>query len=192
MEATAGCIVEASRDVDVRWLQRQGWLHPGTATSISWTDNRTGETVASIGVRTSPDKVVFSYRYSRQGQEWEDVEDPIAVTWTPCNYGGQRPWFICPGCISRVAILYAGGPHFLCRHCYKLTYASQRETWTDRAMRRARRIRQRFDGSLSLLEPFPPKPKWIRWRTYWRLRKVSEAANLDSWLVMRRQFGRAS
>jgi Transposase DDE domain len=32
------------------------------------------------------------------------------LEWTPCNYGGARPWFLCPmdGCRRRVAVLYAG------------------------------------------------------------------------------------
>ena len=33
---------------------------------------------------------------------------PIQLDWTPCHYGGSRPWFRCPtkGCGLRVAILY--------------------------------------------------------------------------------------
>src|SRR5215212_5423356 len=40
--------------------------------------------------------VVFSYRHrGGLGGEWEDVKEPISL-WTPCNFGGERPWFICP------------------------------------------------------------------------------------------------
>ncbi len=51
----------------------------------------------------------------------------IHLEWTPCAFGGSRPWFLCPGegCGRRVAILY--GPTFplLCRLCRDLAYASQ-------------------------------------------------------------------
>lgn len=180
--------VESYRSLDIGKLQKQGALQSGSVASMSWSDNRTGKTVASFGARTSSGKVVFSYRYARRGDDWQDVEEPVAITWTSCNYGGRRPWFICPGCSRRVAILYMGGRNFLCRHCHGLAYASQRETWSDRSMRRARKIRQRFGGGVSLLDPFPPKPKWIRWNTYWRLRHEAETASLNSWLEMDRRI----
>ena len=122
--------VESYRSLDIGKLQKQGALNPGAVASMSWSNNKTGKTVASIGLVTSTDKVVFSYRYARRGEESQDVEESVAITRTPCNYGGHRPWFICPGCSGRVAILYMGGPHFLCRHCYNPAYASQRETWS--------------------------------------------------------------
>ncbi len=61
-----------------------------------------------------------------QGQEL--VEGVAQLVWTPCNFGGFRPWFVCPGegCGRRVAILYGPGQgQMLCRHCRNLNYASQ-------------------------------------------------------------------
>ena len=46
-----------------------------------------------------------------------------------CHYGGERPWFLCPHCGRRVAILY-GGAVFACRTCYGLAYEVQREDET--------------------------------------------------------------
>ena len=47
---------------------------------------------------------------------------------TPCRFGGQRWWFICPlvNCSRRVGVLYLpyGAKYFGCRHCYNLTYES--------------------------------------------------------------------
>jgi hypothetical protein len=101
---------------------------------------------------------LLSYRHRRGlGGEWEDVEEPISLKWTPCNFGGERPWFICPGarCGRRVAILYGPGKYFLCRHCYDLRYESQREDKPHRALRRAQKIRQRLEGSANVMEPSP-------------------------------------
>ena len=50
----------------------------------------------------------------------------LRLAWTPCNYGGSRPWFLCPGCDRRAAILYVEGGRLLCRPCLGLSYPSQR------------------------------------------------------------------
>ena len=103
------------------------------------------------------------------------MEQPVYLTWTPCNLGGKRPWFVCPGvvggryCGRRVAILYSAGPYFLCRHCYDLTYRSRQASERLGPLHKARRIRQRLGGSANLMEPFPARPKGMHWSTYLRL-----------------------
>jgi hypothetical protein len=109
------------------------------------------------------------------GGEWEDVKEPVSLEWTPCNFGGERPWFVCPGvvngkrCGRRVAILYGPGKYFLCRHCYDLRYESQRKDKKDRALRRAQKIKTRFGGSANMLEPLPERPKGMHHDGYMRL-----------------------
>jgi len=63
----------------------------------------------------------------------------VSLSWTACNFGGERPWFICPGAGwgRRVAVLYGPGRTFLCRHCYDLVSKRQRENEMHRALRRA-------------------------------------------------------
>ena len=62
--------------------------------------------------------------------EWrgEQVAQELFLDWTPCNYGGLRPWFICMTCGRRVAKMYFGGKNFACRHCLDLTYRSCQES----------------------------------------------------------------
>jgi|SRR5579862_1036368 len=96
----------------------------------------------------------------------------IWIEWTPCNYGGKRPWLLCPeGCGNRVALLYYGyygdGPS--CRYCRQLIYETQQETRKNRAMHRAQSIRMQLGGSGSLRDPFPDKPKGMHFRTYLQL-----------------------
>ena len=55
------------------------------------------------------------------------MREPVELEWSECTYGGRRPWFLCPDCRERVALLYLGDGHFRCRHCLRLVYESQRE-----------------------------------------------------------------
>ena len=92
--------------------------------------------------------------------------ETIGLVRVPCRFGGSRPYFICPGvvngtsCGRRVTKLYSGGRYFLCRHCYGLAYASQREDEMDRALRRANKIRMRRGGQPGdAAEPRAGRPK---------------------------------
>jgi hypothetical protein len=120
----------------------------------------------------------------------------VHLTWTRCNYGGKRPWFICLGgvegdyCGRRVAKLYGADSYFLCRHCYRLVYDSQRQDYARRKLTKTQNIRARLGSSRSLLEPFPPKPKGMHWSTYWRLRLKAMVAEQQSLATMRVRFDR--
>jgi hypothetical protein len=156
--------VEECRSLDIRRLYREGLLEPGYRFSWSW--SRAGRQIASIGGvvlgSSRPERVVLLIRYrSGLGADWEDVQQPVELDWTPCNFGGERPWFICPGadCGRRVAVLYGPGRYFLCRHCYDLSYQSQRDNKMYRALHRAQDIRRRLGSSANMTEPFPEKPQ---------------------------------
>src|SRR5215212_9423673 len=160
--------------VDVRYLHREGLLTPGRWFSLRWSraGRETGSIHGAVEGNARPDRVILLYRPRRgQGGEWEDVMEPVPFTWTACNFGGERPWFICPGagCARRVAILYGPGRYFLCRHCYDLVYESQRENAMYRALRRAQSTRGRLGGSANMIAAFPEKPTGMHWRTYERL-----------------------
>jgi hypothetical protein len=172
--------------VDVRYLHREGLLIPGHSFSLRW--SRAGRQTGSIGGEVSDGRVTFFYRHRRGlGSEWEDVRESVPLTCTACNFGGKRPWFICPGadCGRRVAILYGPGRYFLCRHCYDLTYQSQRDNNMYRALHRAQDIRRRLGGSANMTEPFPEKPKGMHWRTYERLWWEHHEAEMDQLAGMR-------
>jgi hypothetical protein len=135
-----------------------------------------------------PEQVTLLYRHRRGlGGEWEDVREPVELAWTPCNFGGERPWFICPGasCGRRVAVFYGPGRYFLCRHCYDLSYQSQRENGIYRALHRAQDIRRRLGGSANMMEPFPEKPKGMHWKTYERLWWEHHEAEMEQLIGMR-------
>lgn len=157
------------RAIDVRRWRRNGLLEPGTAFGWNW--SREGEQVASIRVRIEHGRLRLIYRQCSYGDDWQDMDYPVALTWTTCNLGGSRPWFRCParGCGRRVAILY-GGEVFACRQCHQLAYPSQNEDGPSRAMRRAESIRRKLGWAGGVLDGGGwEKPKGMHWRTYYRL-----------------------
>lgn len=176
------------RELDIRRLQRDGWLTPGRAFGWHW--SRNGEEVASIQMRSEVDRVILKYRSRSHGGEWQPMEYPVALEWTQCNLGGRRVWFRCPalGCGRRVAILF-GGSVFACRHCHNLAYACQRETASDRTMRRAETIRSRFGWEAGIANPPGDKPKGMHWRTFERLKAEHDAFAHASWVGMAERLG---
>lgn len=170
-------LVEECWSLDVNRWHREGLLRPGLYFSWAW--ELKGEKKASIGVRTFPAAVELSYTIRPGKEDAEVVRYIVPITWTDCNYGGRRPWFVCPGkgCGRRVGKLYLYGKYFLCRYCHGLAYESQRADVLTSLIRKAQKIRRRLGGSSNLTLPFPKKPKWMHWKTYDEF--LSEAYNLE-------------
>lgn len=103
----------------------------------------------------------------------------IWLRWSPCNYGGHRPWFVCDRCNKRAGKLYNGGDFFICRQCLQLRYASQRRGAKSRRYLQALKLRLRLNGIANLNEPFPDRPKRMHQRTFDRLRRKAEALEAD-------------
>lgn len=165
-------LVEGCLYLDVNQFNRDGWLQAGQWSNLKWTNG------ANIDVKTMASAIELSYTISRDGRS-EQVRYQVALTWTQCNYGGKRPWFICPrdGCGRRVGMLYLDGKYFLCRHCHNLAYRSQREGKEWRLLHRSQeKFRKLGVGDRDDLY-FAQKPKGMHWKTYNRL--YEEATLLD-------------
>ena len=160
--------------LDIRKIARAELLKPGCSFSWQWT--RGGEKIASIGLRTETDRVVLNYRSRSNGDEWQDMNYPVYLAWSGCNYGGQRAWWLCPavGCGRRVAVLY-GGKVYACRHCHKLAYRTQREQPHDRASSKADKLRDRLGWEAGILNGNGGKPKGMHWRTFDSLQATHDA-----------------
>jgi len=111
-------------------------------------------------------------------------EQEIALTFTPCTFGGQRAWFSCPSCARRVGKVYlpctmCNGrgqrvASFLCRFCYGLTYEQRRERdgyWS--SLHRVDRIEARWMGEIS--DDWISKRKGQHWSTFNRWLEKREA-----------------
>ena len=164
------------RSLDVSWMNRQGMLGKHFPQIITW--SRGGEKIGTIQIIAQPTKIVLNYRHSRNDDQWQSHEYAVRLDLTSCQYGGQRPWFLCParGCGRRVAILYLGSCGiFACRHCYNLAYDCQRESFDDRACRRAEKIRDKLAWEPGILNGNGIKPKGMHWKTYRRLTAEHDA-----------------
>lgn len=172
--------VESCRSLDIDSLRREGCLRPGWSGGYQW--SREGEQVASIQIRADDSDLHLSYRIRVGGGEWTTVAETVPIAQAPCRFGGSRPYFLCPGivngvgCRRRVAKLYGAGRYFLCRHCYRLVFPSQREDTLDRTRRRAAKIRRRLGGDPDLISPFPERPRGMWHRTFERLRDKTIAS----------------
>src|SRR6266404_5235967 len=88
----------------------------------------------------------------------DQLDSPsVELTWTPCNFGGMRPWYLCPQCGRRCGYLYRSESEYVCRICLGLGHRSQRESAFDRLMRRVLKARLRVGGLTSILDLFPPQ-----------------------------------
>ena len=101
----------------------------------------------------------------------------VDLVWTAPTYGGRRWWFLCPRTGRKVSKLFLpnGGWHFWSRQAYRLGYACQREDRFSRLQRRAARLNRQLGGEgWRTWDIPPPKPKWMRWRTYEEKYKIWE------------------
>lgn len=119
--------------IDIRKWKRKGFLSEGKR-KCRWL-NEDGEQVGSISVETQPSLIVLRYYATEPGGKSEQIEDPISLDQTIGGPGWMRSWFRCPGCGTRVAILYLR-KYFRCHHCFGLVYPSQKVTPSQRALTR--------------------------------------------------------
>jgi len=135
--------VEECRHLDVNKLkdifkgdEEDGNGEEANTGVLSWGDGDTDD--YTVGFRVEEHENGHEYLHLKyttgtdhdDGVEQRKHEYPVRVEYTPCNFGGERPWFRCPrgSCHERVAKLYnpPRGRLFLCRDCHELSYLSSR------------------------------------------------------------------
>ena len=166
---------EASCDLSIFSLNKLGLLTGKQSTAKIWQHNLTGQrTVVFLTADVTGDPYVqLTYTL---GNTYE-YDYQVSLLTSPCNLGGVRYWFACPGCSERVGVLYLarGDAHFRCRHCNNLTYLSRnrcvveswghtgrqldklrgeikRWTWRGRPTRKVRRLRA-LERKMGVFEP---------------------------------------
>lgn len=159
--------IEDRQRIGVKQMHDGGVLQEGVRATFSWS-KRDG-TECGMGLAYRDDNLVMHYQLIRESKEPEPVVIILPVEWTPCFYGGHRPWFHCPDCKRRCLFVYAHFTRYTCRRCVGLPYHSQGSTSFDRAAERANRIRERLGWEGGFLNGMSIRPKGMHRKRFVRL-----------------------
>jgi hypothetical protein len=143
--------------------------------AFGWTNNHTGELVASALISTHLQNDSCGWFHIKMG-ELDQRFDLVAVS---RHLGGRQWYFKCPP-THRCSVLWMppGATRFGGRHEWgrQVAYRSQFFTAVDRAHRGKAKVKAQLIGDCDPDEwELPPKPKWMRWRTYEALERKFDA-----------------
>lgn len=116
-----------------------------------WQDDET------FAIRWDFEDSLLHLHFTRDGI---DRTQKIHLVRTPCHFGGQRAWLLCPECGWRVGKVYLPQTYFIgdlhawrfaCRHCYDLTYEQRRSNRNLQSVyeMRAERLAERWLGEIT-------------------------------------------
>lgn len=138
-----------------------------------WHEGVEGELSATVLPLEGRAPVVrLCYRFDHFSRTTGDQSQFIHLEWSPAHFGGRRWWWVCPRTGRRVTKLYLpnGAIQFWSRQAFGLDYQSTRETWLDRAHRKAARLYRKLGSdSDTFSDHYPDKPKGMHWKTYNRI-----------------------
>jgi hypothetical protein len=156
--------------LDLNQIARQGLLKPGAHSGpfvIRWTNTCSQEEIARGLISADMQGgIEGSLRIQIGG-----LDQTIILIPSLRHYGGCQWYFMCPRLNRRASVLWmpSGARRFASRYAWlgKVAYSSQFMTPVDRAHLGQARIRSRLIGDLDPNDwDLPPRPKWMRWRTY--------------------------
>jgi hypothetical protein len=161
--------VETALALDIRMLAREGALRSDGATNLSvymfWS------WLTGVSVYRDGDERATIF-YTRNGVR---TSEQVVMCWTVPNYGGRRPWWRCPGCARRCAVLFHDEGRFRCRTCLGLTYTMSQLSDHLRPLRQSVKRQLRFGWEIG--QPFPAKPPRMHQATW---RRVVESYNVKA------------
>jgi len=160
--------------IDINYLNRNKLIKPGNSFIVRW-KNKNNDVRSSISIMVYDGEIALSYKLKSSAGDSEKIKYKIPLDWTLCNFGGERPWFLCPNihCWRRCAKLYLSQKYFLCRRCNKLVYGTQRMNLWERLFHKAGKIKSKLDYG-------EDKPKGMHWKTYYDLIIRKEKAYRDA------------
>jgi len=168
--------VESVLDLDIRELHRAG-LIPGKTLEVTWSRGWSASSVAVSLIDFDNARIISR---SPNGRPFSE---PVALERTACNYGGARPWWLCPDCGRRCALLYLVGERFRCRCCGELTYTTSQSSRWIRSTRKSIKLGRRIGVEAGARRVF--KPPGMHWRTFERLVAEYTAAAVTASEAMR-------
>jgi len=166
--------LEDGLKLDLNHLARRGFVRFGAnigAHGITWTHSYWGQVARGIISAEMSDPHAAWLRI----QIGESVQR-ITLVSRSRNFGGRQWFFLCPATGHLATVLWKppGAARFCSRQAWgrQVAYASQFLDRDSRAHHGQSKINSRL-CSIGRFDPedwnFPPKPKWMRWKTYNRL-----------------------
>jgi hypothetical protein len=162
--------LEQGLKLDLNKLTCQGLVRPGAKVGphcIRWTCSYTGEEITR--------GLITANREGKYGGwlriQIESLDQWIDLSTHSRHFGGRQWYFECPVTHRHCSVLWMppGASRFCSRHTWgrQVAYASQFADPDNRAHLGQAKIKSRLIGTLDPDEwDLPPKPKWMRWRTY--------------------------
>jgi hypothetical protein len=154
--------------LDLNQLARKGFITFGTnigPRKIKWCNSQ-GEIASGVitAAMTDASRAWFLIAISGCVQQ-------ITLVSRPRHFGGSQFFFLCPATGGLATILWRppGASKFCSRQAWgrQVAYRSQFQDAATRAQFGKERIKARLIGDLDPEKwDLPPKPKWMRWKTY--------------------------
>jgi hypothetical protein len=166
--------LESGLKLGINRLIRRGFVRPGVITGavgIAWADKYTGDEIAS-GLITADLSGIEGWFRIQLGR----LDQRIMLTTRRRHFGGRQWYFVCPYTNRPASVLWKppGAQSFASRQKWErqVAYASQFMDRDARAHQGKAKITSRL-CSIGGFDPdqwdLPPKPKWMRWKTYNRM-----------------------
>jgi hypothetical protein len=155
--------------LDLNHLSRNGFIkfggHVGTR-GIAWRNSHQGEVASGVITADMTDPSNAWFRIAIGG-----FVQQITLVSRPRHFGGHQWFLVCPvtGGLATVLWKPPGASRFCSRQAWgrQVAYRSQFQDAATRAQFGKERIKARLIGDLDPDEwDLPPKPKWMRWKTY--------------------------
>ena len=155
-----------------------GWLRAEQDAALRLTFDVQDERM-TVHVEVNPASGYLRLQHRSRARDSRPIGYRVPLASTPCGFGGQRWWFLCPLSGQRCAVLWLprGGTVFATANAYQLPYGSTRRSHEDRLWRKMAKIARRLGEDDPVPDHLPTKPRWMRWSTYTRLEQAWLAAH---------------
>lgn len=144
--------------ISIAAMNRYNLLRRG---NHSWGWTRDGKLVDSLSFYFEDKFITFFYYVKEQDGSHIELIKSIPLNWTPCNFGGNRPWFVCD-CGMRVGRLFFHRQQIACCNCFNLVYPSQLKDELGRLRSKIEKMEAKLDGY--------SKPKGMHVETFKKLK----------------------